>query len=225
MVGYWQRGWLVKQVTTYLVIAKNELRTYLDAIIFAWPGVSGGRLRVLRLRTMLGALGPSATISPGIQVCGAEGIHIAPRFFCGRDCSLYADGGGQINIGERVALNADVSLNAAIGGQIHIGDNVLVGPRVLMRATDHAFSRTDIPIWQQGHVPGVIRIEDDVWIGGNVTILGGTTIGRGAVVAAGAVVTTDVPAYAVVGGVPARHLKWRENLPTSMGVLRKDVEK
>ncbi len=209
----------------YLLLARNEARAYLDAIVSALPGASGEKLRALRLRAILASLGPSATISVGIQVLGAEGIHIGPSFFCGRGCSLYADGSGTISIGERVALNADVSLNAAIGGQIYIGDNVLVGPRVLMRATDHAFFQTDVPIWQQGHVPRVIRIEDDVWIGGNVTILGGATIGKGAVVAAGAVVNSDIPAYAVVGGVPARHLKWRENLPTSVDVLKKEVFK
>lgn len=213
------------QISRYLLLACNELRAYVDAIVFALPGTSGAKLRALRLRAILASLGPSATISAGLQVLGAEDIHIGAQFYCGRNCSFYADGDGQINIGERVAINADVSLNAAIGGQIHIGDNVLIGPRVLMRATDHVFSRTDIPVWQQGHISGVIRVEDDVWIGGNVTILGGSTIGRGAVVAAGAVVNNNVPAYAVVGGVPARHLKWRENLPTSAEMLRKEVQK
>lgn len=56
--------------------------------------------------------------------------------------------------------------------------------------------------------PGPV-IGNDVWIGGNVTILRGVTIGDGAVVAAGAVVTKDVKPYEIVGGVPAKHIKYR----------------
>ena len=52
-----------------------------------------------------------------------------------------------------------------------------------------------------------VVIEDDVWIGGNVTVLPGVTIGQGAVVAAGAVVTRDVPPRTLVGGVPAKVIK------------------
>lgn len=54
-----------------------------------------------------------------------------------------------------------------------------------------------------------IRIGNDVWIGTDAKIMGGITIGNGAIIAAGAVVTKDVPPYAIVGGVPARLIKYR----------------
>lgn len=56
---------------------------------------------------------------------------------------------------------------------------------------------------------GPIVIKDDVWIGFNSLILSGVTIGQGAIVAAGSVVTKNVPSYAVVGGVPAKIIKYR----------------
>ena len=56
---------------------------------------------------------------------------------------------------------------------------------------------------------GKIEISDDVWIGTNALILSGVHIGKGAVVAAGSVVTKDVPPFAIVGGVPAKVIKYR----------------
>lgn len=60
---------------------------------------------------------------------------------------------------------------------------------------------------------GDIIVDDDVWIGYRATILSGVHIGQGAVVAAGAVVTKDVPPYAIVGGVPAKVIKYRFSKP------------
>ncbi len=56
---------------------------------------------------------------------------------------------------------------------------------------------------------GVIVIEDEVWIGTNAVIMSGVTIGKGAMIAAGAVVTRSVPPYAIVGGVPAKLIRYK----------------
>lgn len=67
------------------------------------------------------------------------------------------------------------------------------------------------PIYREddGYTKGPIILEDDVWIATNALILSGVTIGQGAIVAAGAVVVKDVPPYAVVGGNPAKIIKYR----------------
>ena len=124
---------------------------------------------------------------------------------------------GELTIGNRVALNANVYINACSGGTIRIGDDVIVGPNVVMRASDHAFDDVTRPMRDQGHTAGVIVIDDDVWLGANVTVVGGVRIGRGAVVAAGAVVSKDVEPYTIVGGVPARLIRRRDQARAGAG--------
>jgi acetyltransferase-like isoleucine patch superfamily enzyme len=55
-------------------------------------------------------------------------------------------------------------------------------------------------------------IEDDVWIGANVTVVDGVTIGRGSIIGAGAVVTTNIPAYSIAVGTPAKPIKDRRQV-------------
>lgn len=62
---------------------------------------------------------------------------------------------------------------------------------------------------REGISKGDIIVDDDVWIGYGTTVLSGVHIGQGAIVAAGSVVTKDVPPYAIVGGVPAKVIKYR----------------
>lgn len=86
-----------------------------------------------------------------------------------------------------------------------IGDRVQMGPNVSIYSAGHETSvLSRIKFVEFGHC---IRIEDDCWIGGGVTILPGVTIGRGCTVGAGAVVTKSIPPYSVALGAPAKVVK------------------
>lgn len=63
---------------------------------------------------------------------------------------------------------------------------------------------------QQGMREAEVVIENDVWIGMRVVIMPGVKVGNGVVIGAGAVVTKDIPDYAIVGGVPAKIIKFRK---------------
>ena len=78
----------------------------------------------------------------------------------------------------------------------------MVGPNTIITTTGHPLSAAARR--ERKAISRPINIGDDVWLGGNVTILPGVTIGDNVVVAAGAVVTKDVPSGRVVAGVPAR---------------------
>lgn len=97
--------------------------------------------------------------------------------------------------------------------EIFIGNKVLFGPNVTIITGDHPIDLRgkyiyDITEKKEGEdLP--VAIEDDVWVGTGAIILKGVTLRRGAIVAAGAVVTKDVPAYAIVGGIPAKIIRYR----------------
>ncbi len=77
----------------------------------------------------------------------------------------------------------------------------------------------------EGVAKGNVIVEDDVWIGENAIILSGVTIRQGAVIAAGAVVSNDVPAYAIVGGIPAKLIKYRFEPDITEKLLEIDYSK
>ena len=94
-----------------------------------------------------------------------------------------------------------------------IGKKVVFGPNPTIITGDHRYDIIGSYILDnQDKLPEndePVVIEDDVWCGANVTILKGVTIGRGCIVAAGAVVTRSFPPYSIIGGVPAKLLKYR----------------
>ena len=86
----------------------------------------------------------------------------------------------------------------------------MMGPDVIIPTSEHNHTRTDITIRSQGSLPTKgVEIGNDVWIGTRVIILPGVKIGDSSIIGAGAVVTKDVPSYTIVGGNPAKILKYR----------------
>ncbi len=114
---------------------------------------------------------------------------------------VYSDFGKNITIGKRVFINSGCCFQDQ--GGIEIGDDCLIGHQVVFATINH-----DPDPQKRGNMTAApVRLGKKVWIGAHATVLAGVTIGDNAIVAAGAVVTGDVPAGAVVGGVPARVIK------------------
>lgn len=99
-----------------------------------------------------------------------------------------------------------------IGSYCSIAPNVrflLGGEHQLYSISTYPFKVQCFGELREASSKGDIVVKDDVWIGDGAIICSGVTIGQGAVVAAGSVVTKDVAPYAIVGGNPARFIKWR----------------
>lgn len=133
----------------------------------------------------------------------AKSVILSPPFFCHtRNVYIY----DKVGIGPYAHLstpNAKIVFkgNTSVAEHltIHTGNHARVIGRFVSDITDK-----DKP---SGYDHDVI-IEKDVWIGSNVTILAGVHVGRGVTIAAGAVVNKDMPPYSIVGGVPAKVLKF-----------------
>lgn len=102
-----------------------------------------------------------------------------------------------------------------VGSPIHIGNHVMTGPHVVIASGNHDYKQIEKPMRFAGNLTsGPIVIEDNVWIGANVTITDGVRIGHDAVVGANSVVTKDVAPFDIVGGVPARVIGNRLDMAT-----------
>lgn len=139
---------------------------------------------------------------------------VCKRIFkkCGKNVNVerLANFGSGLDI--EIGDNSGIGINACIPSNTKIGNDVMMGPNCYILPHNHAFDRTDIPMWQQGNTEKrKTIIGDDVWIGRNVTMTPGRIIRRGSIIAACAVLTKDFPEYSIVGGNPAKLIKSRLN--------------
>lgn len=156
--------------------------------------------------------GPNCTIHEGLlikQLLLAESwlkVTLAGNNVLGRYTTFQ--GSGNITLGKYTYCNSFCVFGA--NDLISIGSNVMIADAVSIRDSDHVFSDLSRPMLEQGIVSSPVIIEDDVWIGRGAVILKGVRVGRGSIIAAGAVVTKDVEKFAIVGGVPAKVIGFRD---------------
>ena len=134
---------------------------------------------------------------------------------CGKNVKFDAFGQysfSTISIGDDVYIGKGAKMSAR-HTTITIGNKCMFGPNVTIRGGNHNTSvigryMADV-LEKRPEDDQPVVVDDDVWVGTGAIILKGVTIGRGAIVAAGAVVTKNVEPYSIVGGVPARRLRYR----------------
>lgn len=157
-----------------------------------------------------------------------QGFYASPKSYANRYCKfseyskLYPNSllnnvsiGRFSYVGDNSVINnaiignfCSISSDVRIGFGIHPTDFISTSPVFYStkRQINYSFTKTESFLQHK-----VTQIGHDVWIGLGVVVLDGIKIGNGAIIGAGAVVTKDVPAYSIVGGVPAKVIKMRFN--------------
>ena len=147
------------------------------------------KIKINRLKGRMLFCGNKVYIHPTVLIADPQLVSIGNNCHIQNDCKLYGCGGG-----------------------IEIGEGTIFSHEIQIFARNHYYDGDDLEFlpYDDRYVCKKVRVGKYVWIGARSTIMAGVTIGDGAVIAAGSVVTKDVPMCAVVGGNPARVLKYRD---------------
>ncbi|MDP3791834.1 MAG: acyltransferase [Candidatus Omnitrophota bacterium] len=125
--------------------------------------------------------------------------------------TIFVERGADFGSGKNLVLKeyACIGENARFMGEgkITIGRHAMMGPDVMIITSDHKMKKEGF----DGYVSKDVEIGDHAWIGARAIILKGVKIGKHGVIGAGAVVTCDVPDHSIVGGVPAKVIKYRSD--------------
>lgn len=144
-----------------------------------------------------------------------------PRFYYTNKTRLRVKSCG---LGLKVNHKSEFARNVVIGnhcnfngitvrgfGEVEIGDYFHSGSGCLIMLGSHDYDHGEAIPYGEGHVKKTVKIDDFVWFGSNVTVCGNIHIGEGAIIAIGSVVVKDVPPLAIVGGNPAKVIKYRDS--------------
>jgi len=144
----------------------------------------------------------------GCKISPRAEVELSPNLLIGKKsqiasfCKLKSSN-GPLRIGENVSIAVGCFISAQKGG-LHIGDNSMVGPNVSITSNNYGYDRLDIPMCKQGRTSKGVRIEDDVWIGSNASILDGAEIGSGSIITPNSVVSSRIPKNSIVQGNPGK---------------------
>ena len=173
------------------------------------------RVSMLMRRAIFRAL--ARKCGDGLTVAGHVGFKHLNTFefgngvFIGTGAYLQGRFDGRCKIGNQVWIGPQSYFDAR---DLVIEDFVGWGPGAKVLGSEHTGIPTSVPIVQTDLEIRPVRIGAWADIGTNAVILPGVTVGQGSIVGAGAVVTSNVPPFAIVAGVPAKFLRWRDEKPS-----------
>jgi acetyltransferase-like isoleucine patch superfamily enzyme len=161
------------------------------------------RLRERLLLDGLAFIGPGCSIEVGRRAT----VELGRWSWVGHGCKIRSHE-GSVSIGAKTVLGQECTISSF--QHVSIGRECVIADRVMLIDFDHGMVEVERPIRLQGIYKRDVRVGNNVWIGYGACVLRGVTVGDNAVIGTNAVVTRDVPANAVVGGVPARLIRMRE---------------
>ncbi|HEY4894602.1 MAG TPA: acyltransferase [Solirubrobacteraceae bacterium] len=152
-------------------------------------------------------------ICPGVKLeIGRDAtVRIGRWAWVGHGCKIRAHE-GKVEIGAKTVIGQECTISAF--QHVSIGRECIIADRVMLIDFDHGVTEVERPIRLQGIYKRDVRVGHNVWMGYGACVLRGVAIGDNAIVGTSSVLTRDVPANAVVGGVPARVLRMRETPST-----------
>jgi len=172
-------------------------------------------------RAMARRFGDSVHIESGVRFKHPESFEFGDGVFIGGQTFIQGRHDGQCVLGDHVWIGPQSYLDAR---DLILEEYVGWGPGAKVLGSTHTGLPPELPIIQTDLEIKPVRIGAWADIGTNAVILPGVTVGRGSIVGAGAVVTRDVPAFAIVAGVPAQFLRWRHGSPDDASLRVKPGE-